>query len=127
MDPGGGVANTNDFGAAQPQTGSVTLWYYGQGANNTAAPASQTSSPIAPGQLMLYALSSGNPAQNLTNSAAGFEGYIIAQAGFQYCHGLAFIEALGGGPTNPAAGYLGIVLDQRSPKRPTPLGENDAH
>jgi hypothetical protein len=127
MDPGGGVANTNDFGAAQPQTGSVTLWYYGQGANNTAAPASQTSSPIAPGQLMLYALSSGNPAQNLTNSAAGFEGYIIAQAGFQYCHGLAFIEALGGGPSNPAAAYLGIILDAGGLPRTNSIGENDAH
>jgi hypothetical protein len=136
QDPGGGTPNTNDFGSAQPQSGAVTIWYYGQGANNTAAPSSQVSSVISAGQLLLYALSSGNASQNLDNRAAGFEGYIITQAAFEYCHGFAFIEAQGGGPSNPATGYLGIVLDGPGycsiggasclPRTNSP-GENDAH
>jgi hypothetical protein len=127
QDPGGGVPNTNDFGAAQPQSGAVTLWYYGQGANNTTAPASQVSSVIPAGQLLLFTLSTGNPAQNIDNRGAGFEGYIIAQAAFEYCHAYAIIEAQGGGATNPATGYLGIVLDQQGLPRTNSPGENDAH
>ena len=47
-------------------------------------------------------------------TAGGFTGYIIAQAGFQYCHGFAFISKQGAGfeADNLAMGYLAIVLDQ---------------
>jgi hypothetical protein len=131
QDPGGGTSSSTSFGfgAAQPQSGTVTLWYYGQGANATAAPPSQTSSVIGPGQLMLYVLSSGNPGQGLNNSGAGFQGYIIAQAGFQYCHAYAFITAQGALPTSTGVntGYLGIVLDAPGLPRTSQIGENDAH
>jgi len=129
LDPGGGVPNTNDFGSAQPQTGTVTLWYYGQGANGATPPSSQTSTAIAAGQLMLYVLSSGNSSQNLDNRGAGFQGYIIAQAGFQYCHAYAFITTQGGTPTGTGVntGYLGIVLDAPGLARTNSPGENDGH
>ena len=39
----------------------------------------------------------------------GFEGYIIAQANFQYCHGFAFISDVGA--QKLAEGYLAIQLD----------------
>jgi len=133
QDPGGGLgvsATSFGFGAAQPQSGNVTLWYYGQGPNATTAPTSQTTSTATqPGQLMLYVLSSGNPTIGLDNRGAGFQGYIIAQAQFQYCHAYAFISAQGALPTSVGVntGYLGIVLDAPGLPRTAQIGENDAH
>jgi len=128
-DPGA----TGGFVSTGPQQGAVTLWYYGQGANGTAPPASQTSSVVPSGQLLLYVLSTGNSAQGLTNAGAGFEGYIIAQAQFQYCHGYAFITSQGALPTSSGVseGYLGIVLDNGNVNgwlpRTLQSAENDAH
>jgi hypothetical protein len=62
--------------------------------------------------------------------ASGFTGYMIAQTGFQYCHGFAFISKQGAGfqADNMAMGYLAIVLDSpgiaRTSSNP---GENDGH
>jgi len=124
FDTGIAIANTSlDPGATfgffgTPQQGSVQFWYYGTGANGAAAPASQTSSVVASGSLLTYVLStgggaSGTGANGLDNRAAGFEGYVIAQAGFQWCHAFAFISALGAGPTSAgiSEGYLGLILD----------------
>jgi len=126
-DPGA----TNGFISTGPQQGAVTLWYYGQGANGTAPPASQTSSVVPSGQLLTYVLSTGNSAQGLDNRGAGFQGYIIAQAQFQYCHAYAFITSQGSLPTSAGVseGYLGIVLDNGNGILPRTLqaSENDAH
>ena len=139
-DTGLAIANTttdpgiaNGFNSTGPQQGVVTLWYYGSGTNGTAAPASQTSSVIPSGQLLTYVLSTGNSGQGLDNRAAGFQGYIIAQAGFQYCHAYAFITAAGSLPTaaGVSEGYLGIVLDNAFTggvlPRTLQAAENDAH
>jgi hypothetical protein len=132
QDPGGGTSGTNSygFGSAQPQSGTVTLWYYGTpGGGSTTPIPPQTSSAVGPGQSLYYVLSSGNSTQGLDNRGAGFEGYIIAQAGFQYCHAYAFITALGATPTSVGVntGYLGIVLDKGGLPRTAQIGENDAH
>jgi len=143
FDTGIAIANTSaDPGAAAgfvstgQQSGAVTFYYYGAGANGAAAPASQTSNVVMAGQVLTYVLSTGGGAivgggaNGLNNSAAGFEGYIIAQTAFQYCHGFAFISALGGGPTSAgiSEGYLGIVLDKLNPlPRTLQSSENDAH
>jgi hypothetical protein len=42
-------------------------------------------------------------------ATAGFQGYVIAQANFQYCHGFAFISDVGA--QKLAEGYLAISLD----------------
>jgi len=109
LDPGG----TFGFGAT-PQQGVVQFWYYG--ASGTAAPpATQTSTIVPAGQVLTYVLSQNNPTWGLDNRAAGFAGYIIAQAQFQYCHAFAFIGALGGGNAlvngGLSEGYLGLILD----------------
>jgi len=127
-DPGA----TNGFVSTGPQQGAVTLWYYGQGANGTAPPATQTSSVVPSGQLLTYVLSTGNSAQGLDNRGAGFQGYIIAQAQFQYCHAYAFITSQGALPTSAGVseGYLGIVLDTGANgilPRTLQAAENDAH
>ena len=125
FDTGIAIANTSlDPGAtfgfgATPQQGVVQFFYFGVGNNGAAPPASQSSGVVPAGQVLTYVLSSGGgaigtSANGLDNRAAGFEGYIIAQSGFQFCHSFAFISALGAGPTSTgiSEGYLGLILDQ---------------
>jgi len=140
FDTGLAIANTSlDPGATYgfggtPQQGSVQFWYYGVGANGAAAPASQSSSNVPSGSVLTYVLSTGGGAigtgaNGLDNRAAGFEGYIIAQAGFQWCHGFAFISPLGGGPTSSGVseGYLGLILDMGVLNRTGQAAEIRAH
>jgi hypothetical protein len=118
-DPGA----TFGFGAT-PQAGAVQFWYYGVGANNSAPPATQCTNTASPGacpgttvvptgQVMTYVASSGSQQWGLDNRAAGFVGYVITQAAFQYCHAFAYVSALGAGPLTPGTseGYLGLLLD----------------
>jgi hypothetical protein len=140
FDTGIAIANTSlDPGAtygfgATPQQGAVQFFYFGVGNNGAAPPASQTSGIVPAGQVLTYVLSSGGGAigtgsSGLDNRAAGFEGYIIAQAGFQYCHAFAFISALGAGPTSAgiSEGYLGLILDAGGLVRTVQASENLAH
>ena len=110
LDPGG----TYGFGFAQPQAGTVEFWYYGDMTGGAAVPGPQTSTAVQPGHVLGYVLSSGSSQYGLDARGAGLQGYIIAQAQFQYCHAYAFISAQGAGPTAPGTseGYLGLVLDQ---------------
>ena len=139
-DTGIAIANTSlDPGAtfgfsAKQQAGKVEFWYYGTGASGAAAPPTQTSNSVPAGQVLTYVLSNGGgsigtAANGLDNRAAGFVGYIIAQAQFQYCHAFAYIGALGAGPTSPGVseGYLGIQLDNANITRTNSNGENKAH
>ena len=145
-DTGIAIANTsmdNLIGSsANPQFGGVQFWYYGTGPNGGNAPGTQCTNTANPGvcptplatststavgqvpagQILTYVLSSsggaiGNGSNGLApNWAAGFQGYIIAQAQFQYCHAYAFITAQSGGPLSQAIseGYLGLILDNSS-------------
>jgi len=140
FDTGIAIANTSlDPGAtfgfgATPQQGTVQFFYFGVGNNGAAPPASQTSNIVPAGQVLTYVLSSGGGAigtgaNGLDNRAAGFEGYIIAQAGFQYCHSFAFISALGAGPTSAgiSEGYLALILDPGGLIRTVQASENLVH
>jgi len=137
-DTGIAIANTSfdpgkTFGFnASPQQGGVQFWYYGTGANNGAPPGTQCTNVASPGtcpspgtgtgnvvpagQVLTYVASTGSSTWGLDNRAAGFVGYVIAQAQFQYCHAFAFIGALGAGPTSQqiSEGYLGLILDNTS-------------
>jgi len=130
FDTGIALANTSlDPGAtagytAVPQGGSVTFWYYGSGTNGVAPPGPETSLKVPAGSVMTYVLSTGAgniyststgiTPNGMNNSAAGFAGYIIAQAQFQYCHAFAYISALGAGATSSgiSEGYVALVLDK---------------
>jgi len=129
LDPGGNFG----FGAT-PQQGTVTFFYFGVGANGASPPGQQTSANVPAGQVLTYVLSSGGGAigtgaNGLDARAAGFEGYIIAQAQFQFCHAFAFVSALGGGPTSPGVseGYLGLILDPGGLVRTVQASENLVH
>lgn len=136
-DTGIAIANTSvdpgaSFGFAPPgvttstpaQAGSVQFWYYGTGASGGAPPATQCTNTTTPGacpgtktvpggQVLTYVASSGSTDWGLDNRAAGFVGYVVAQAQFQYCHAFAYISALGAGPLTPGTseGYLALLLD----------------
>ena len=88
-----------------------------------------TSQPVAGGQELIFTLSNGG---NFGVPATpGFEGYIIAQSDFQFCHGFAFISDVGA--QKLAEGYLAISLDyptyglRGTPANTTSFGENMGH
>ncbi len=130
LDPCNGVSAakgcvTPQFGAAgggltaAPQSGLVTFWYYGTkdislDPSQTGTFAPQTTSVAIPaGSYVAHIVSNGaagdTPANGLKRLAGPFAGYVIAQAQFQYCHGIAAI-----GANVPGFGtqtYLGLILD----------------
>ena len=56
--------------------------------------------------------------------AAGFQGYMIAQCGFQYAHGFAFITNGVGANGGLSQGYLaGVIPDVNQVTRATGTGE----
>jgi len=109
FDTGIALANTSldPFGTT-PQSGIVTLNYYGNTVGGgPAPPAQKTSSNVPAGQELIFTLSNGG---NFGIAATpGFQGYMIAQANFQYCHAFAFISDVGA--LRLAEGYLAIQLD----------------
>lgn len=129
FDTGIVIANTSrdPFGTAI-QTGRVTLFYYGSGPGGAAAPGSQTSTAISGGQYVAFTLSGGGT-NGIDNRAAGFEGYIIAQNEFQYCHAVAYISALGATATSPGANqmYVALILDAPGLYRTGIIGESLGH
>ena len=139
FDTGIAIANTSqDPGSllgfrAIPQDGTVTFYYYGIGTpTGGAAPQPQTSNLVPHGQVLTYDMFSGGGAigtgpNGLDNRASSFQGYIIAQAQFQYCHAFAFLSSLGNPNGGVSEGYLGIVLDTPGLARTFQPGENDAH
>jgi len=75
---------------------------------------------VPPGGVLTYSVGltpapagAGNPWGLLPQ--AGFSGYIIAQASFQYCHGFAFISGAGLGGNVPTASYVALSLDNDAP------------
>jgi hypothetical protein len=108
FDTGIAIANTSlDVYGTSPQSGSVTLTYFGNTTGGGAAPAAQTSAAVAGGTELVFTLSNGG--DHGIAAVPGFQGYIIAQAKFEWCHGFAFISDLGA--QKLAEGYLAIELD----------------
>jgi hypothetical protein len=122
FDTGVAISNTSadPFGTTT-QTGTVTLNYYTAG---TPVPPQTTNAPVPPGSTLTFTLSSGG---NYGIAATpGFQGYIIAQSQFQYCHGMAYFSAAGA-PGIGGGTYLGIVLDTAGLNRTGSPGEVQAH
>ncbi|MBZ5609677.1 MAG: hypothetical protein LAP38_15560 [Acidobacteriia bacterium] len=109
FDTGVAIANTSldTLNGVPPQAGTVTLSYYGNTTGGGAAPANQTSKTVNAGEELVFTLSSGG--DHGIAATPGFQGYIIAQMQFQWCHGFAFISDVGA--QKLAEGYLAIQLD----------------
>lgn len=121
FDTGIAISNTSvdPFGTA-PQTGFVAINYYSAG---TPPPRQRTNAAVAAGDTLAFTLSGGG---NYGIAATpGFQGYIIAQAEFQYCHGFGYLS--GAGQPYSGEGYLGIILDAPGLLRTGQVGENMAH
>jgi len=112
FDTGVAIANTSlDPFKTPTQSGNVTLNYYGNTTGGGAAPAAATTtSVVAAGAELVFTLSGGGT--NGIAATPGFQGYIIAVAAFQYCHGFAFITDGIGTSSGIAEGYLAIQLDE---------------
>lgn len=114
FDTGLAISNTSRDPFTNPndrlQAGRCTLNYYGNTTGGGAAPAAQTTNAnVEPGTQVLAVLSTGG---NLGIAGTpGFQGYIIAQCGFQYAHGFAFVTDGPIGQARVAEGYLALVLD----------------
>ncbi len=136
FDTGVAIANTSmDPFLTVPQSGPITLNFYGQLAGGTALTASQatvTTPSVPAGCILTMTLSGGGSVMNCANAPsgtvpplAGFQGYMIAQAQFQYCHGYAFITDMGA--HSLAEGYLGLEMDSPLIYRTGQAGESLAH
>ena len=124
FDTGVAIANTSldQFGTA-PQSGPVTLQYFGSTVGGGAQPPNQKSQTVPAGSELIFNLSSGG---NFGIQATpGFSGYIIAVANFQFCHAFAFISDVGA--QRLAEGYLAIQLDLPLLNRTNQAGENEGH
>jgi len=99
-------------------SGTVTFNYYGTKGisldpSTTGTFAAQTStSVVPPGSYIASIVTNaavGNTAANGLKALSGpFAGYVITQANFQYCHGVASIS--GGGLATQT--YIGLQMDQ---------------
>ncbi len=141
FDTGIAIANTSaDPYHTSSQSGGITLNYYGFTSGGGAAPPQYiTQAAVPAGSELVFTVSSGGGDEAAPTiqvpATPGFEGYIIAQANFQYCHGFAFISDVGA--QKLAEGYLAISLDVPvvtvNPNLPTGLnrtgnaGENQGH
>jgi hypothetical protein len=95
-----------------PQHGSCTVFFFN---GTTTAPAPQTTGDIPAGGQVAFTLQSGGVAGS-TSSAAGFQGYIIAQCNFQFAHGFAFISDMAESHLG-SQGYLALVIPDRGGPR----------
>jgi len=117
FDTGIAISNTSTdpFGTtngAVAQAGTCTLNFYGSGAPS---PANVVTPNVPTGTTYT---------QVLSGVAAGFQGYVIAQCGFQYAHGFAFITNGVGTTGGLSQGYLaGVIPDTNQTPRATTDGE----
>jgi hypothetical protein len=106
FDTGIAIANTSrDPFGTEVQSGPVTVHYFGGMADGSAPPPPQTTSgEVNGGQQVVFTLSGGG--SHGMRATPGFQGYLIVQTQFLYCHGAAFFF----GGRGMADGYLGLVL-----------------
>jgi hypothetical protein len=131
FDTGIAIANTSlDTGTglgAVPQQGVITINYYCGQTGCTSPPAQTTNAPLPAGQQLTFTLSGGGGYG--IAATPGFQGYIIAQAQFQWCHAFAYISAQGALPTSNGAsmGYLGLIMDVPNYRPGVTFNENLGH
>jgi hypothetical protein len=110
FDTGFAISNTSaDDKGTIAQGGTCTVYYFGSTTGGGAAPGPQTSIVVASGKQIVWSLSGGNPAANITGTP-GFQGYVFAQCQFQFAHGFAYIQDGFGGVPSLAQGYLALVV-----------------
>lgn len=109
------VANTSadngtEFETAQ-ESGTVTVHYFCGVPGCTSPPPQSAAVATEPGRQFAFTLSGGGPAG--ISAMPDFQGYVITQSTFRFCHGFAYLSATGASPTagGTSIGYLGLVMD----------------
>lgn len=97
--------------AMSAQNGTCTLNFF-PAASGTTAPTAQTTSSIAAGNSEVILLSSGGVGDTAVKGVPNFYGYVIAQCGFQYAHGFAFMTS--GSANQGGVGYAALVIPPAS-------------
>jgi len=120
FDTGIGIANTSmdPFTGTVQQHGTITYHFYG---NKTGT---GTSATVTAGTTYGFSITTGDTTTTATDGTVanipgmpGFQGYVIASANFQYCHGFAFISGFGIGAAGVSQGYVGLEMDSALPSR----------
>jgi hypothetical protein len=83
------ISNTSrDSLGTVPQMGPVSLVFFGKSESGIGVP-SVESLPVPAGEQLLFTLSQGGNFG--IPPVRGFQGYLVARAGFEYCHGIASV------------------------------------
>ena len=93
------------------QAGSCDLTFHGSSLDGERIPEFQRMIEVAPGEHVAFRLSSGNPVRSM-EPLPDFQGYLLAQCGFQHAQGFAFVTEQVGGASVLAQGYLAEVLSR---------------
>ena len=109
-------------GIVDEQAGSCDLHYYGSTAEGEGVLLVQHSTPIDPGEQLVFTLSGGNPARNILGTDQ-FQGYLIATCGYPHARGYVFISDGFGGIADLAMGYLAPVVPRGPDGKRAVLGE----
>jgi hypothetical protein len=112
-------------------TGTVTFNYYGTNGvstnpTNTGTFAAQTTTAgVPPGSYAVDIITSsgGGGTAGLSSLSGPFAGYVISQANFQFCHGVASISGNGIQPQT----YVGLEMDSALSSRTGSLSEVLGH
>ena len=112
-------------------TGTVTFNYYGTNgistnpANTGTFAAQTTTVPVPPGSYAVDIITSsgGGGTTGLASLSGPFAGYVISQANFQFCHGVASISGNGLQPQT----YVGLEMDGALSSRTGSLSEVLGH
>ncbi len=104
------IANTSaDPLGTRHQSGQCIMRYQGSGVEGQVEPSIQRSAEIEAGRQLAFTLSSGSPAQGLV-PLTDFQGYLVAECGFQHGHGFAFVTEQLNGTAVLAQGYLAQIV-----------------
>ena len=104
------IANTSaDPLGTRHQSGACLLRYHGSGLDEPVDSAAQRSAEIQAGGQLAFTLSGGSQAHGLA-ALTGFQGYLVAECGFQHGHGFAFVTEQLNGTAVLAQGYLAQVV-----------------
>jgi len=127
FDTGIAIANTSADPytplGGRAQTGTIQYFFYGNNADGSPVVNPPVSQPVKAGDYMKFSLMNGG--DHGMAPMRGFEGYMFAQANFQFCHGFAFISDIGA--QRVAEGYLGIEIDDPIFSRTGQSSETKAH
>lgn len=110
----GSLRSLSGTQAAQP--GACQLHYYGSTAVGEELLLVQHSTPLNPGQQLVFTVSGGNPVQNILGTEQ-YQGYLIAVCGYPGARGYAFISDGFGAIPDLGMGYIAPVVPVNSQGR----------